>query len=47
VRDFVTTICELAGFAALVVAGFLVADAVGFATLGASLLAIGFLAGRG
>jgi membrane protein DedA with SNARE-associated domain len=46
-RNLVTTLCELAGFACLATAGFLVAEALGFAITGASLIAIGFLAGRG
>lgn len=40
----VTTVLEIAGAAALVAAGFLILPAVGFAVLGLSLIAIGYLA---
>lgn len=45
-RNVVTTLAELAGFACLATAGFLVSDAIGFAVTGLCLIAVGFLAGR-
>ncbi len=46
VRDVLTTVLELAGFGALVVAGALIAPALGFAVAGVSLVTIGYLLGR-
>lgn len=45
-RNTATTLAELAGFACLATAGFLVSEALGFAVAGACLIAIGILAGR-
>lgn len=45
-RNIATTLAELAGFACLATSGFLVSEALGFAVAGASLIAIGILAGR-
>lgn len=45
-RNVLTTLVELSGFALLTVAGFHVDEALGYATGGLSCLAIGYLAGR-
>ena len=41
-----TTLCEIAGFAAITAGAFLLADWAGFIVGGASLVTIGWLAGR-
>jgi hypothetical protein len=46
-RERLTTLSELAGFACLSVSGFHVGEAVGYAVTGLCLIAVGFLAGRG
>lgn len=45
-RNFVTTLAELAGFACLSSAGFLVAPELGLTVTGVSLITVGYLAGR-
>ena len=46
-RDVVTTILEVAGFATVTVGVFLVAVPAGLMVAGLSLLLVGWLAGRG
>lgn len=46
-RDAVTTLLEVLGFACLVAAGFTVSLTVGLLVAGVALLTIGYLAGRG
>ena len=45
-RDVLTTLLELAGFALLAVAAWLVAPPLGLAVAGVSCIAIGWLTGR-
>ncbi len=45
-RDAVTTLLELAGFACLIAAAFTISVTLGLAVAGVALVAIGILAGR-
>lgn len=45
-RDRITTALEITGLASVVLSAFLVDVALGFAALGATLLAVGVLEGR-
>jgi hypothetical protein len=46
VRDVVTTVLEVVGFACLAAAGFLVSVTLGLVVLGLALILIGYFAGR-